>query len=119
MAAIDYEAISQENCCYYLTVLAIIIVTSIYERGMYVVVLIVYPVLALVLPIVFYAVKCRFIWLSIVLAVAVDLMMYWPSYSYYESHGLFIYLTLAQIVAMVIFILILKFIDAKTKRRLD
>jgi len=78
--------------------------------------IIVYPILALVLPVVFYAVKRRFIWLSIVLAVILDLMMYWQDYSYYEARGLFIYLTLAQIAVMAMIILILKLVDAKTKK---
>ena len=98
-------------------VLAIVIVTLIYKRGSgkYVPAIFVYPVLALVLPIVFYTVKCRLIWPSIVLAVIVDLLMYWPEYRYYESRGLLILFTLAQIVVMAVIILILKFIDAKIK----
>ena len=44
--------------------------------------------------------------------VIVDLLMYWLEYRYYESRGLLILFTLAQIVVMAVIILILQFIDA-------
>lgn len=81
--------------------------------------IIVYPILALVLPVVFHAVKRKFIWWSIAVAVVLDLILYLPEFLYYESRGLFIVFTLAQIAVMAVVISVLKWIGGKRikKRR--
>ena len=75
-----------------------------------------FAISAIVLPVVFYFVKRRFVWVSVALAVALDLVLYWPEFCYYESRGLFICVTLAQIAVMAIIILAFKVISAKTKK---
>ena len=77
--------------------------TSMYLAPIYV-----YPVLAILFPVVLYFVKRKYIWLSLILVVAVELIMYWDNFSYYEARPLMIALTLAQLVVMAILILMLK-----------
>lgn len=68
---------------------------------------------AIVLPIVIFFVKRRFSWLSMALAVMIDLAIYWPEFSYYESRGIFICATFVQLVIMAIIILALNLVVAK------
>lgn len=68
---------------------------------------------AIVLPTVIFFVKQRFAWLSMALAVMIDLVIYWPEFSYYESRGIFICATFVQLVIMAIIILVLKLVVAK------
>lgn len=76
--------------------------------------IIVYPVLAIVLPIVFYMVKRKYIWFSILVAVVSELVIYRLDFAYYEARPFFILFTLIQIVVMSIIILILtKVIDKR------
>ena len=79
----------------------------------YIPMVIVYPILAIALPVVFYAVRHRFIWWSIAVAVVLDLICYLPEFLYYESRGLFIVFTLTQIAVMAVVILVVKWIDKK------
>jgi len=72
-----------------------------------------FSILAIVLPVVFYFVKRRFVWLSIALVVVLDFVLHWPEFSYYESRGIFVCVTLAQIAVMAIIILALKLIGTK------
>ena len=81
----------------------------------YIPAVIVYPILAIALPVVFYAVRRRFIWWSIAVAVVLDLICYLPEFLYYESRGLFIVFTLMQLALMVIVILLLKLVDKKKR----
>ena len=67
-----------------------------------------YPLSAILLPVIFHFVNRKFVCFSIVLAVIIDLLMYWDAFSYYEWRGLYILLTAAQIIAMIIVILLLK-----------
>ncbi len=73
-------------------------------------------ILAVVLPAVFYLAWLRRIWLCPALAVAVDLVVFWPEFAYYESRGLFLCAAVIQILLMAVIILILKFAGAKLKR---
>lgn len=75
-----------------------------------------FSISAIIFPVVFYFVKRRFIWLSIILAVVLDLVLYWPEFNYYESRGILTYVTFAQIAVMAVMILTLKWIDAKIKK---
>lgn len=68
---------------------------------------------AIVLPTVIFFVKRRFSWLSMALAVVIDLAIYWPEFSYYESRGIFICATFVQLVIMAIIILALNLVVAK------
>ena len=45
-----------------------------------------------------------------------ELIINWDNFMYYESRGLMILFTLAQVAVMTVFILLLKYIGAKTKR---
>ena len=83
---------------------------------MYIAPIYLYPVLAVLLPIAFYFIKCKFIWLSLILAVIIDLIVYWDDFSYYEARPIMIIFTLAQIAVMEIIILILKIVIPKMKK---
>ena len=60
-----------------------------------------------VLPIAFWLVTRRYAWLCVPFAVLLDLVSFWPEYSYYESRGLFLYVTIAQLVVMAVILLLL------------
>ena len=60
-----------------------------------------------VLPVAFWLVNRRFAWLSIPFAVLLDLASFWPEYCYYESRGLFLCVTAAQLVVMAVIVLLL------------
>lgn len=60
-----------------------------------------------VLPVAFWLVDRRLAWLSVPFAVLLDLVSFWPEYCYYESRGLFLYATLAQLAVMAVIILVL------------
>lgn len=83
---------------------------------MYIAPTILYPVLAVLLPIAFYFIKRKYIWLSLILAVIVDVILYWDEFSYYEGRPFIIFFTFVQIAVMAIVILILKMIAAKTEK---
>lgn len=72
--------------------------------------------LTFILPLAFYFINRRYIWFSVLLTIMVELIINWGNFTYYESRGLTILFTSAQIAVMAIFILILKFIDAKTRK---
>lgn len=72
--------------------------------------------LTFILPVAFYFINRRYIWCSVLLTIIVELVINWANFTYYESRGLMILFTSAQIAVMAIFILILKFIEAKTKK---
>ena len=78
--------------------------------------IILYPVSALLLPIAFYFIKRKYIWLSLILAVAVDVILYWDEFSYYEGRPFIIFFTFVQIAVMAIIILILKIAAAKKEK---
>lgn len=79
----------------------------------YIPAVIVYPILAITLPVVFYALRRKFIWWSIAVTVVPDLILYRPEFLYYESRGLFIVFTLMQLAVMAVVILVLKWIGRK------
>ena len=76
-----------------------------------------FAITAIVFPVVFYIVKPRFVWLSIGMAIMVDLLVCWSEFSYYESRGLFIGAIFVQIIIMAIIILALKLVDIKRKNK--
>ncbi len=80
---------------------------------MYLAPIYVYPVLAILLPIVFYLLKPKWSWLSILCAVVIEVLVYWLEFSYYESRGIMILFTIAQVIVMAIILLILKQIKRK------
>lgn len=75
-----------------------------------------YPIIALLLPIMFYFINRKLIWASLPIALIVDLAVYWKDFAYYESRPFLIFFTLAQLLVMLIDILILKFIGRKTAK---
>ena len=78
--------------------------------------ILVFCIVALALPVIFYFAWRRLIWFCPALAAVLDLVIFWSEFDYYESRGLFLYITLLQILAIAIIILILKFVAARIKR---
>lgn len=72
--------------------------------------------LTVIVPVAFYFINRRYVWFSVLVTVLVELIINWDNFSYYESRGLMIFVTLVQIVVMAIVILILKAADMKRKR---
>ena len=72
--------------------------------------------LTFISPIVFHLIHPKYIWLSILLTVIIELMIKWGEFNAYESRGLMIFFTLLQIAVMAVFIWMLKSIGAKTKK---
>ena len=72
--------------------------------------------LTFILPVAVYVINRRYLWFSIPLTVIMELIINWDNFMYYESRGLMILFTLAQVAVMTVFILLLKYIGAKTKR---
>lgn len=72
--------------------------------------------LTFILPVAVYVINRRYLWFSIPLTVILELFINWDNFMYYESRGLMILFTLAQAAVMAVFILLLKYIGAKTKR---
>lgn len=70
--------------------------------------LFVYPVLAALLPVVFYFFKPKYAWLSIPCAVVIEVILFWLEFSYYESRGLMILLTVVQILIMALVLFVVK-----------
>lgn len=64
--------------------------------------------LTLGLPIAVYFACRRLVWGSIPLAVAVELLLRWGDFVYYESRGLLLLMTLAQVAVMAAVILLLR-----------
>ena len=67
-------------------------------------------------PIAIYFINRKYIWFSILLTVIVELIINWGNFCYYESRGLMILVTLAQVFVMVLTILILKVVASRRKR---
>ncbi len=76
----------------------------------------VYPVLAILLPVVFYFLNPKYAWCSIPCAVIVEIIVYWLDFSYYESRGLMILFTAAQVIVMVGVLFIIKQIARITRK---
>ena len=72
--------------------------------------------LTFILPVAVYVINRRYLWFSIPLTVIMELIINWDNFMYYESRGIVILFTLAQAAVMTVFILLLKYIGAKTKR---
>ena len=72
--------------------------------------------LTFILPVAVYVINRRYLWFSIPLTVILELFINWDNFMYYESRGLMILFTLAQAAVMAVFIQLLKYIGAKTKR---
>ena len=72
--------------------------------------------LTFILPVAVYVINRRYLWFSIPLTVIMELIINWGNFMYYESRGLMILFTLAQVAVMAVFILVLKYIGTKTKK---
>lgn len=75
-----------------------------------------FAITAVVFPAALFFVTRRFAWLSLALAVVVDLVIYWPEFRYYESRGLFMGASLAQLVVMAILLLVLNLAAAPSSK---
>ena len=73
--------------------------------------------LTFVLPIVVYFTSRRYVWLSIPLTAAIQLVAKWGEFTYYESRGLMILFTAAQLAVMALLILALKAVRAGREQR--
>lgn len=71
--------------------------------------------LTFVTPILFFLISRKYVWLSIPLTVLVELLVNWRNFTYYESRGLMILVTLFQLVVMAIVIILLKTVLSKKK----
>ena len=71
--------------------------------------------LTFVTPILFFLISRKYVWLSIPLTVLVELLVNWRTFTYYESRGLMISVTLFQLVVMAIVIILLKTVLSKKK----
>ena len=71
--------------------------------------------LTCVTPILFFLISRKYVWLSIPLTVLVELLINWRNFTYYESRGLMISVTLFQLVVMAIVIILLKTVLSKKK----
>ena len=73
--------------------------------------------LTFVLPVAFYFINRRFIWLSVLITIVVEPVVNWGNFTYYESQGLMIFFTLVQVAVMAIFILMLNFVGRRMPKR--
>ena len=71
--------------------------------------------LTFVTPILFFLISRKYVWLSIPLTVLVELLVNWRNFTYYESRGLMILVTLFQLAIMAIVIILLKTVLSKKK----
>ena len=71
--------------------------------------------LTFVVPILFFLISRKYAWFSIPLAALVELLVNWINFTYYESRGLMISLTLFQLVVMAVAIILLKTVLSKKK----
>ena len=71
--------------------------------------------LTFVTPILFFLISRKYVWLSIPLTVLVELLVNWRNFTYYESRGLMILVTLLQLAIMAVVIILLR--SAFTKKR--
>ena len=71
--------------------------------------------LTFVTPILFFLISRKYVWLSIPLTVLVELLINWRNFTYYESRGLMISVTLFQLVVMAIVIILLKTVLSRKK----
>ena len=62
--------------------------------------------LTFVTPILFFLISRKYVWLSIPLTVLVELLVNWRTFTYYESRGLMILVTLFQLTIMAVIILL-------------
>ena len=72
--------------------------------------------LTFVLPVVVHFIARRYIWFSLLLTAIIEVIVNWGDFTYYESRGLMIYFTAAQLVVMAAVILVLKLVDAGRKQ---
>lgn len=71
--------------------------------------------LTFVVPILFFLISRKYAWFSIPLTALVELLVNWRNFTYYESRGLMISVTLFQLVVMAIVIILLKTVLSKKK----
>ena len=71
--------------------------------------------LTFVTPILFFLISRKYVWLSIPLTVLVELLVNWRTFTYYESRGLIILVTLFQLAIMAVVIILLR--SAFTKKK--
>ena len=71
--------------------------------------------LTFVTPILFFLISRKYVWLSIPLTVLVELLVNWRNFTYYESRGLMILVTLFQLAIMAVVTILLR--SAFTKKK--
>ena len=74
--------------------------------------------LTFVTPILFFLISRKYVWLSIPLTVLVELLVNWRNFTYYESRGLMILVTLFQLAIMAVVIILLRSAFRKRKHSL-
>ena len=73
--------------------------------------------LTFILPIVFFFINHRDVWLSILLTAIIEVIIYWGELWYYESRGLVILFISIQLALMAVIILILKAFFPKRNKK--
>ena len=63
----------------------------------------------------YFLISRKYVWLSIPLTVLVELLVNWRNFTYYESRGLMILVTLFQLAIMAVVIILLR--SAFTKKK--
>ena len=71
--------------------------------------------LTFVVPILFFLISRKYAWFSIPLTALVELLVNWRNFTYYESRGLMILVTLFQLAIMAVVIILLR--SAFTKKK--
>lgn len=73
--------------------------------------------LTFILPVVFFFLNHRYVWLSILLTAIIEVIIYWGELWYYESCGLVILFISIQLALMAVIILILKAVFPKRNKK--
>lgn len=74
-----------------------------------------YPILSFILPVVFWLVKREYTWVSIPVAVIIEVFFYWNSFLNEGTRQSMIMITFIQIVVMLIVISLIKYSEKKLK----
>ncbi len=81
--------------------------------GPLLILILIIPLPAILLPIILYIINTRLIWLSLILSLVIASIVYWKDLLYYESRPIMLFFILAQLIIGLITIAIIKLIRRK------
>ncbi len=81
--------------------------------GPLLILILIIPLPAILLPIILYIINTRLIWLSLILSPVIASIVYWKDLLYYESRPIMLFFILAQLIIGLITIAIIKLIRRK------